>query len=37
MGTPITEEDLELMRNINIKNIIKFYKYSAIIFGMGYI
>ena len=37
MGAPITQEDLELMQTINIKNVIQFYKYLSIVFGIGYI
>ncbi len=36
MGTPITQEDLDLMQTINIKNVIQFYKYLVIISGIGF-
>jgi len=40
MGTPITQEDLDLMQTINIKNVIKnviqFYKYLVIVSGIGF-
>ena len=31
MGNPITQEDLDLMQTINIKDIIQFYKYLIIV------
>ena len=36
MGNPITQEDLDLMQTINIKNIIQFYKYLVIVSGIGF-
>jgi hypothetical protein len=36
MGTPITQEDLDLMQTINIKNAIQFYKYLVIVSGIGF-
>jgi len=36
MGTPITQEDLDLMQTINIKDIIQFYKYLVIVSGIGF-
>ncbi len=36
MGTPITQEDLDLMQTINIKNVIQFYKYLVIVSGIGF-
>ena len=40
MGNPITQEDLDLMQTINIKNVIKnviqFYKYLVIVSGIGF-
>ena len=39
MGNPITQEDLDLMQTINIKNVIKnviqFYKYLVIVSCIG--
>ena len=37
MGRPITQEDLDIIKTLNIKNIIKFYKYTFIIISIGYI
>ena len=37
MGTPIIQEDLDLMQTINIKNVTHFYKYFAITSGIGFI
>ena len=36
MGTPITQEDLDLMQTINIKNVIQFYKYLVIVSSIGF-
>ena len=36
MGTPIIQEDLDLMQTINIKNVIQFYKYLVIVSGIGF-
>lgn len=36
MGNPITQEDLDLMQTINIKDIIQFYKYLVIVSGIGF-
>ena len=36
MGNPITQEDLNLMQTINIKNVIQFYKYLVIVSGIGF-
>jgi len=36
MGNPITQEDLDLMQTINIKNVIQFYKYLVIVSGIGF-
>ena len=36
MGTPITQEDLDLMQTINIKNAIQFYRYLVIVSGIGF-
>ena len=35
MCNPITQEDLDLMQTINIKDIIQFYKYLIIVSGIG--
>ena len=36
MGNPITQEDLNLMQTINIKNVIKLNKYLVIVSGIGF-
>ena len=36
MGTPITQEDLDLMQTINIKNVIQLNKYLVIVSGIGF-
>jgi len=35
MGNPITQEDLDLMQTINIKDVIQFYKYLIIVSCIG--
>ena len=35
MGNPITQEDLDLIQTINIKDIIQFYKYLIIVSCIG--
>ena len=36
MGTPIIQEDLDLMQTINIKNVIQLNKYLVIVSGIGF-
>ena len=36
MGNPIRQEDLELIKTLNLKNIIQYTKYIAIISGIGF-
>ena len=36
MGNPITQEDLDLMQTINIKNVIQLNKYLVIVSGIGF-
>jgi len=36
MGNPITQEDLDLMQTINIKDVIQFYKYLVIVSCIGF-
>ena len=36
MGNPITQEDLNLMQTINIKNVIQLNKYLVIVSGIGF-
>ena len=37
MGNPITQEDLELIKTLNLENIIQYTKYIAIISSIGFI
>ena len=37
MGRPIMQEDIEFIKTLNFKNIMKFYKYTFIVISIGYI